>query len=114
MSSNTTVGIDIGTYQIKVMVAQMVKGKTGAHPTVIGTGFAESKGLRHGYIINENEVVRGLETAIEEGKMKRLDILNDFYIPFAAELKKAADPEAKQAKAKQASLELAWTISKVG
>ena len=33
---------------------------------------------------------------------------------LAAELKKAADPEAKQAKAKQASLELAWTISKVG
>jgi DNA topoisomerase-1 len=26
---------------------------------------------------------------IEEGKMKRLDTLNDFYIPFAAELKKA-------------------------
>ena len=26
---------------------------------------------------------------IEEGKMKRLDTLNDFYVPFAAELKKA-------------------------
>jgi len=26
---------------------------------------------------------------IEEGKLKRLDTLNDFYIPFAAELKKA-------------------------
>ena len=26
---------------------------------------------------------------IEEGKMKRLDTLNEFYIPFEAELKKA-------------------------
>lgn len=54
------VGIDIGTYQIKIVVAK--KSARGL-PRVIGTGYTESKGLRHGYIINTADVTRALMQA---------------------------------------------------
>lgn len=61
MSKSIAVGIDIGTYQIKIIVAEF--GPERGAPKIIGTGYAESKGLRHGYIINAHEVTRGLLTA---------------------------------------------------
>src|SRR5690606_10576168 len=38
----------------------------GSHvlPQIIGTGYAESRGLRNGYIINESDVVRSLRSAV--------------------------------------------------
>ena len=61
---NITVGIDIGTYQVKVVVAELVKENEKKIPRIIGTGFAESKGLRHGYIINVKDVTQSIETAV--------------------------------------------------
>ena len=58
MSNEITVGIDIGTYQIKIVVAQKVSGRP--LPRILGTGYAESKGLRHGYIVNTADVTRAL------------------------------------------------------
>ena len=58
MSNDITVGIDIGTYQIKIVVAQKVSGRP--LPRILGTGYAESKGLRHGYIVNTADVTRAL------------------------------------------------------
>lgn len=58
-----TVGIDIGTYQVKVVVAELVKSDEKKIPRIIGTGFAESKGLRHGYIINVKDVTSSIKTA---------------------------------------------------
>src|SRR5258708_733251 len=64
MLRNITVGIDIGTYQVKVVVAELVKHEGKKEYRVIGTGFAESKGLRHGYIINTQDVTAGIAAAI--------------------------------------------------
>jgi cell division ATPase FtsA len=50
MSSRITTGIDIGTYEVRVVIAE--QNDENALPTVLGTGRAESKGLRHGYTIN--------------------------------------------------------------
>ncbi len=69
MMRNIAVGIDIGTYQIKVVVSELVKnsgsenGKTITK--ILGTGMAESKGLRHGYIINGSDVTQSIETAVQ-------------------------------------------------
>jgi cell division protein FtsA len=67
MLRNITVGIDIGTYQVKVVVAELAKktdGESGRHETrIIGTGLAESKGLRHGYIINSADVTESIRKA---------------------------------------------------
>ena len=61
MSRNITVGIDIGTYQIKVVVAEQSTSR--GLPRIIGTGYAESKGMRHGYIINSTDITRSLLVA---------------------------------------------------
>ena len=61
---NITVGIDIGTYQVKVVVAELIKEDEKKLPRIIGTGLAESKGLRHGYIINNADVTESIRTAV--------------------------------------------------
>lgn len=61
MSRHIAVGIDIGSYQIKVVVAEADPQTNTPH--IIGTGMAESKGLRHGYIMNASEVVRSIKKA---------------------------------------------------
>lgn len=66
--SNIAVGIDIGTYQIKVVVAQQVKEGDKTVPQILGTGFAESRGLRHGYIVNIPEVTRSLKIALSQAQ----------------------------------------------
>jgi cell division protein FtsA len=65
--SKTTVGIDIGTYQVKVIIAR-TSDANGGMPKIIGSGFAESKGLRHGYIINQTDAIRSIRKAIREAE----------------------------------------------
>ena len=66
MARNIAVGIDIGSYQIKVVVAES-DPQTNT-PKIIGTGIAESKGLRHGYIMNASEVVRSIKKAASQAE----------------------------------------------
>lgn len=68
MARSIAIGIDIGTYQIKVVVAERVHGDDKTTPKILGTGYAESKGLRHGYIVNTGEVVRGLRQALTQAE----------------------------------------------
>ena len=63
MSKTITVGVDVGTYQVKLVVAECAVGAEKTAPKIIGNGFAESKGLRHGYIINGHEVARSILSA---------------------------------------------------
>jgi len=55
-------GIDIGSRHVRVVIAERVPGKSAPH--IIGRGSAESKGLRHGYIINIPDVVRSVRAAL--------------------------------------------------
>jgi cell division protein FtsA len=69
MSRKISVGIDVGTYQIKVVVAEDIKNENGiTSARVIGSGFVESKGLRHGYILNSADVTKGLRNAIDQAE----------------------------------------------
>ena len=68
MSKNVSVGIDIGSYQIKVVVAEAVKEKEKTSPKIIGVGYAESRGLRHGYILNPEEVAESLRSAVGQAE----------------------------------------------
>lgn len=65
MSDRTIAGIDIGTYQVKVVIVSC-PSKSGdkSLPQIIGTGYAESRGLRNGYIINDGDVVRSVRSAV--------------------------------------------------
>lgn len=69
MADRTITGIDVGTYQVKVVIArQPKKGNGRSLPTIIGTGIAESRGMRHGYIINEGNVVKSVRAAVAQAQ----------------------------------------------
>jgi cell division protein FtsA len=63
MARNIATGIDIGTSQIKVVIAESGRSRS-ALPRIIGTGFAESRGMRHGYVVSEQDIVRSIRSAI--------------------------------------------------
>jgi cell division protein FtsA len=64
MARRIAVGIDIGTYQVKMVVVEELADAQGARALrIIGTGLAESKGLRHGYIVNKEEVTASIREA---------------------------------------------------
>jgi cell division protein FtsA len=61
MKRRIATGIDIGTYQVKVVVVEALPDQSGVlTPRIIGTGLAESKGLRHGYIVNKEDVAESV------------------------------------------------------
>ncbi len=66
MNSNITVGIDIGTYEVRVVISKYEKNNP--IPVILGTGKSESKGLRHGYIINSEDVSRCVRLALDQAE----------------------------------------------
>ncbi|MEI6057938.1 MAG: cell division protein FtsA [bacterium] len=70
MSRHTITGIDIGTYQVKVVIAEADGRNAHGLPKVLGVGIAESKGLRHGYIVDVREVADSVRTAIAEAEKR--------------------------------------------
>ncbi len=69
MAQPYVTGIDVGTYHVKVVIAHEPQPHDGKNlPQIIGTGYAESRGLRNGYIINENDVVRSVRNAVAQAE----------------------------------------------
>jgi len=56
-------GIDVGTYHVKVVIAERADDPKQP-PRILGTGYAESRGLRHGYTISVAEAARGIRAAL--------------------------------------------------
>ncbi|HMP67556.1 MAG TPA: cell division protein FtsA [Candidatus Paceibacterota bacterium] len=65
--SKISTGIDIGTYQVKVVVSKQ-NDDSSKLPQIIGVGYAESKGLRHGYIINQTDAIRSIRKAVKQAE----------------------------------------------
>lgn len=69
MKRRIATGVDIGTYQVKVVVVEELTDKNGVRQVrPLGTGLAESKGLRHGYIVNKEEVSASILKAKREAE----------------------------------------------
>ncbi len=69
MKERIITGIDVGTYHIKVVVVKVPGEKdTRILPQIIGTGYAESRGLRNGYIVNGPDVTRAIRTAVGQAE----------------------------------------------
>lgn len=70
MADHIITGIDVGTYHIKVAIARVPKniGDRKAIPEIIGTGFAESRGLKSGYIMQPDDVSRSIKSAISQAE----------------------------------------------
>ena len=54
-------GIDVGTHVTRVVVVEHVSGES---PRIIGMGSAETRGLRHGYIVNKTDATESIQKAI--------------------------------------------------
>lgn len=67
MHKNIAVGIDIGTHKVKVVISEQ-SDKGNSFPKILGVGYAESKGLRHGYIIHQTDAVRSIRRAIRQAE----------------------------------------------
>lgn len=50
MVRNISIGIDVGSTTTKVVVGEFLKGEK--NPRIIGAGESETKGVRHGYIVD--------------------------------------------------------------
>ncbi|HYF12804.1 MAG TPA: cell division protein FtsA [Candidatus Paceibacterota bacterium] len=61
----TVTGIDIGTYHVKVVIAARPDNPRDA-PKILGTGYAESRGMKQGYIISVPEVSRSVAAAVAQ------------------------------------------------
>ncbi len=74
MARSIITGIDIGTYQVKVVIAHGTekndKGKEKGLPKILGIGSAESRGLRHGYIVNLGDVTQSIRYALADAEKK--------------------------------------------
>lgn len=67
-------GIDVGTHATRVVIAEHTKGEA---LRVVGTGFAETHGLRHGYIINKADAAKSIKIALTQAeKMAGFKIKN--------------------------------------
>lgn len=67
MAQRIITGIDVGTHQIKVVIVSAEESEKGI-PQVIATGFAESRGMRNGYIVNEADVSRSIRNAVAQAE----------------------------------------------
>lgn len=70
MSRSLVAGIDIGTYHVKVVIANSQERNEKGFPKIIGIGTAESRGLRHGYIVNIQDVVDSIKAALNEAETR--------------------------------------------
>ncbi len=63
--ANYVTGIDVGTYHVKVVIAER-PDDLRQPPRILGTGYAESRGLRQGYIVSIPEVSRSIAAAVAQ------------------------------------------------
>ncbi len=68
MRKHIAAGIDIGTYHVKVAVSESNPESDRILPRIIGTGAAETKGLRHGYIVNSRDVSKSVMQAVAQAE----------------------------------------------
>ena len=64
MSRNIITGIDVGTYYVKVIIANAKEKNEKGLPKIIASGMAESKGVRHGYVTNVRDVASSIKKAV--------------------------------------------------
>lgn len=70
MARNIITGIDVGTYNVKVVIASTREKNEKGFPSIIGIGTAESRGLRHGYVTNVHDVAESIKSAVREAEEK--------------------------------------------
>ncbi len=68
MRTHIATGIDIGTYETKVVTAESNPADERSLARIIGAGRAESGGLREGYVVNVREAARSVRQAVAQAE----------------------------------------------
>jgi cell division protein FtsA len=63
-------GIDVGTSHVKVVICSAKEKNEKGLPRILGTGLAETQGLRHGYVTNISSVTHSIKKAIAQAEEK--------------------------------------------
>ncbi len=79
MARKAVAGIEIGTNHVKVVIAE-TSDRGAKAPKIIGRGQAESKGLRHGYIINTADAVEGIRAAVQQAEKAARVPVKEAYV----------------------------------
>ena len=111
MPRRIATGIDIGTHQTKVVVVEEVQegGKGGSRGIrILGTGLAPSAGLRHGYVVDAEDVAASVRSARRQAEnVARVPIKSAFLALGGISLDEArASAETVVARADQEITEL--------
>lgn len=61
-----TCGIDVGTHTTRIVVAEQEKDKS--YPSIIATTYADSNGMRLGYITNPQSVISSIKKAVTDAE----------------------------------------------
>lgn len=64
MAQKIYTGIDIGTHQVKVVIAAAPESHESPMQ-ILATASSSSKGMRHGYIVDTKEVARAVRSAVD-------------------------------------------------
>lgn len=70
MSRSIITGIDIGTHNIKVVITDSQERNEKGFPKIVGIAMIESRGLRHGYIVNVQDVIACIKQAVTEAEKR--------------------------------------------
>jgi cell division protein FtsA len=83
--SDITTGIDIGTHHIKVVIAAAPDDRR-MMPRILGTGYAQSLGVKRGYIVSIEEASRSIAAAVNQAaKAARIKKLRRAIVAIGGE-----------------------------
>lgn len=86
MIRNISVGIDVGSGAIRVVVGEFLKGET--NPRILGMGESPAFGIRHGYVVNSAQAIASIKNAVSAAeKSSGISIKRAFVALSGATLK---------------------------
>lgn len=77
MARKIITGIDVGTSRIKVVVTEQ---KEGGNLNIIGIGQRNSQGIRRGYVVNFEEAVENIRSAIKNAEKTSAIPIKHVYV----------------------------------
>lgn len=83
MARHIITGIDVGTYHVKVVIADARERTERGFPKIIGIGMAESRGLRHGYVTNIRDVAESIKKAVAIAEEKSGQKIKKAFVGMA-------------------------------
>lgn len=82
MARQIITGIDIGSFQTKVVMAEGAFEQGHFSPRIIGTGVSETKGVERGYITNDGEAASSVRTAVARAEKMSGQKIKRAYVSF--------------------------------